>query len=71
MLGINGRGKTHIEEIMDLQQKSNVEVVALCDPDMVILQKVAADFEKKYGKKVMIEQDFRKLYENKNIDAVT
>jgi predicted dehydrogenase len=71
VLGINGRGKSHIEEIMDLQQKSNVEVVALCDPDMVILQKVAADFEKKYGKKVMIEQDFRKLYENKNIDAVT
>jgi len=71
VLGINGRGKTHIEEIMNLQQKANVEVVALCDPDMVILQQVAADFEKKYGKKVLIEQDFRKLYENKNIDAVT
>ncbi|MEY4336289.1 MAG: hypothetical protein RLZZ45_1208, partial [Bacteroidota bacterium] len=71
VLGVNGRGKTHIEEIMNLQQKANVEVVALCDPDMVILQQVAADFEKKYGKKVMIEQDFRKLYENKNIDAVT
>ena len=71
LLGINGRGKTHVEEIMDLASKSNVEVVALCDPDMNLLKVAAADFEKKYGKKVAIEQDFRKIYEDKNIDAVT
>lgn len=71
VLGINGRGKTHVEEIMDLASKSNVEVVALCDPDMNLLKVAAADFEKKYGKKVAIEQDFRKIYEDKNIDAVT
>ena len=71
VLGLNGRGKTHVEEIMDLAAKSNVEVVALCDPDMVILNEAAASFEKKYGKKVAIEQDFRKIYDNKNIDAVT
>ena len=71
VLGVNGRGKNHISVIMKLAQQANVEIAALCDPDMVVLQEAAADFEKKYGKKVMIEQDFRKLYENKNIDAVT
>lgn len=70
VLGINGRGKNHIEEIMDLAGKANVEVAALCDPDMNILQNRATEFEKKYGKKVAIEQDFRKTYEDKTIDAV-
>jgi len=71
VLGIHGRGQTHIEEIMGLSEKANVEVVTLCDPDMVILQERANDFEKKYGKKVKIEQDFRKAYDDKSIDAVT
>ena len=71
VLGINGRGKSHIEEIMGLSEKANVEVAVLCDPDMVILQERANDFEKKYGKKVAIEQDFRRAYEDKTIDAVT
>ncbi|MDR3193828.1 MAG: Gfo/Idh/MocA family oxidoreductase [Tannerella sp.] len=68
VLGVNGRGQSHIEEIMKLQ---GVTVAALCDPDVNILKKRAQSFEEKYKKKVLIEQDFRKLYENKDIDAVT
>jgi predicted dehydrogenase len=71
VLGVNGRGKTHIEEIMGLADKAKVEVAVLCDPDMDLLQVRAKEFETKYGKKVMIEQDFRKTYEDKTIDAVT
>ena len=71
VLGINGRGQSHISEIMNLSEKSNVEVAVLCDPDMIILQERANEFLKKYGKKVAIEQDFRKTYDNKTIDAVT
>lgn len=71
VLGINGRGKSHIEEVMGLSEKSNVEVVALCDPDMNILQERANEFNKKYSKNVAIEQDFRKIYDDKTIDAVT
>lgn len=71
VLGLNGRGKTHVEEIMKLSEKSNVEIVALCDPDMVVLQEAAAAFEKKYNKKPAIQQDYRKILDNKNIDAVT
>jgi predicted dehydrogenase len=71
VLGINGRGVTHIEEIMGLSQKANVEVAVLCDPDMSLLQTRSAEFEKKYGKKVLTEQDFRRTYADKTIDAVT
>jgi len=71
VLGVNGRGKSHIEEVMDLSTSANVEVVAFADPDRNVLQERAADFEKKYGKKVRIEQDFRRLYDAKDIDAVT
>ncbi len=71
VLGVNGRGTTHIEEVMGLSEAENVEVVCLCDPDMVVLKKRADEFEKKYGKKVAIEQDFRKVYEDKTIHAVT
>lgn len=71
VLGVNGRGKNHIEEIMGLSQKAKVEVTALCDPDMNILKPVAADFEKKYGRKVEIQQNFMDIYLNPNIDAVT
>ncbi len=71
VLGVNGRGKDHIKEIMGLSKTDNVDVVALCDPDMNILRNRANEFEKTYGKKVAIEQDFRKTYEDKNIDAVS
>jgi len=71
VLGVNGRGKTHIEEIMGLAETAKVELAFLCDPDMNVLQDRAKEFETKYGRKVGIEQDFRKIYDNKNIDAVT
>ena len=70
VLGVYGRGKNHISEIMGLSEKANVEVAALCDPDRIVLQERAKEFKEKYGKDVVIEQDFRKTYEDKTIDAV-
>jgi len=68
VLGVNGRGNNHIEDVM---KQENVVVATLCDPDMVILSAKAKSFEEKYKQKVTIQQDFRKVYEDKNIDAVT
>nr|MBD3622732.1 Gfo/Idh/MocA family oxidoreductase [Sunxiuqinia sp.] len=70
VLGVNGRGKDHIEEIMGLAKSANVEVASLCDPDMAVLQERASEFQRKYGKKIAIEQDFRKTYDDHSIDAV-
>jgi predicted dehydrogenase len=68
VLGVNGRGKDHIQGIM---KQSDAEVALLCDPDRELLEKRAAEFETKYGKKPQIEQDLRKVFDNKEIDAVT
>lgn len=68
VIGINGRGKDHIAGFSKLE---NVEVATLCDVDDVVLQKTASEFETKYNKKVKREQDLRKVYEDKDIDAVS
>lgn len=68
VLGVNGRGQSHIESFSEL---SNVVVTHLCDPDTAILQKRANEFSEKYGKKVKTEPDLRKLYLDKSIDAVS
>ncbi|MFN8356842.1 MAG: Gfo/Idh/MocA family oxidoreductase [Spirosomataceae bacterium] len=68
VIGINGRGKDHIGGFMKLE---NVEVATLCDVDKVVLQNGANEFEKKYNKKVATEQDLRRVYEDKTIDAVS
>ncbi|MBI4874296.1 MAG: Gfo/Idh/MocA family oxidoreductase [Acidobacteria bacterium] len=68
VLGVNGRGKDHIQGIMALP---DAEVVLICDPDTEVSAKTAAMFEKRYKKKPLIEQDLRKVFDRKDIDAVT
>jgi predicted dehydrogenase len=70
VLGLNGRGSGLAGSVMSLASAENVTVAAFCDPDMRVLQKRAKEFEEQYKQKVIIQQDFRKLYENKDIDAV-
>ncbi len=57
----------------DLQQhlsNPGVNCTALCDVDENILNEKAADLEKKFGQKPKLYRDFRKLLEQKDIDAV-
>ncbi|MGV3557849.1 Gfo/Idh/MocA family oxidoreductase [Larkinella arboricola] len=68
VIGVNGRGKNHISGFSGLP---NVEVVTLCDVDNVVLAERAAEFEKTYSRKVKTEPDLRKVYDDKNIDAVS
>ena len=68
ILGVNGRGGDHMAS---LSKQQNVTVATLCDPDMNVLKERAKQFEEKYKQKFAIEQDFRKVYDDKNIDAVT
>ena len=68
ILGVNGRGKDHIASLMKQQ---NVTIATLCDPDMNVLKARAATFEETHKQKVAIEQDFRKVLDDKNIDAIT
>ncbi len=68
VLGLNSRGKSHIEGLMG---QSNVEVVTLCDPDSRVLASRANDFETRYSKPVKSEKDLRRVFEDKEIDVVS
>ncbi len=68
VLGVNGRGKDHIEGLMGLP---DAEVVLLCDPDRNVVEGAAKAFESRYNKKVETAADLRKVYERKDIDAVS
>jgi predicted dehydrogenase len=68
VLGVNGRGGDHIRGFMG---QPNAEVAVLCDPDTKVAADRAARFEKQYQKKVETVQDLRKVFERKDIDAVS
>lgn len=46
-------------------------VVALCDVDHQVLQNRGKEFESKYGRKLALETDYRRLLERQDIDAVS
>lgn len=75
VIGLNGRGMNHLEDYI---ARNDVEVVALCDPDMNVLDRAVASIEKRNnrlqdGAKTIPKkvQDIRKLLEMKGIDAVS
>ncbi|MHC4180094.1 MAG: Gfo/Idh/MocA family protein [Planctomycetota bacterium] len=67
-VGIRGRGRSHMH---GLESASGSKVVALCDVDPPILGSRAAEMEKRTGRKVKRFADYRKLLEDRQIDAVT
>ena len=68
VIGLNGRGKAHVDGYVSNQ---NAEVVAICDVDLRTAEKAAAAVATKTGKKPKVYQDLRKLYEDKDVDAVS
>ncbi|NIA29157.1 MAG: Gfo/Idh/MocA family oxidoreductase, partial [Actinobacteria bacterium] len=68
VLGVHGRGKSHIK---GFQALDGVDVVTLCDPDLNVANDRAKQFKETYGQKVKVEQDLRKVLDDKNIDAVS
>jgi predicted dehydrogenase len=67
-IGLNGRGKDHIKEITG---QAGVELVAVCDIDQQVLAKGAKDVETRTGKAPKTFTDYRKLLEDKSIDAIS
>ncbi len=68
VVGTGGQGGGHIRYFND---KEGVNVVALCDADRDHVNKRADDLEKKSGRKIKRYTDVRKLFEDKNIDAIS
>src|SRR5690242_4347904 len=67
-VGFRGRGKDHIKAYLAMP---NVEIAALCDIDESILNAQVSAIENAKGRKPAAYTDFRKLLEDKTIDAVS
>jgi len=67
-VGIRGQGRSHIRAYANMP---NVEVAALCDIDEKVLADRLKDLEKMGKKRPATFVDFRKLLEDKSIDAVS
>ena len=69
VIGFGGRGSAHISGYKGLKNEG-VKVAALCDVDSGVLGKHVQAFDKE-GQKVLAYADMRRLFENKDIDAVS
>ncbi|HNY87334.1 MAG TPA: Gfo/Idh/MocA family oxidoreductase, partial [Candidatus Hydrogenedentes bacterium] len=68
VVGVNGRGKSHIE---GFTESPDSEVVALCDVDAAVLERVAGEFEKKNGRKPKLYRDMREAFADPEVDVVS
>jgi len=68
VLGIHGRGKSHYREWTKIP---GVHVKTLCDPDERLFPDRVAEVEKLQGKKPGTEVDLRRVFDDKDIDAVS
>ena len=69
VVGIGGRGGSHISGMLGLRKKG-VKVVALCDVDKTFLQKNVEAFSKR-NETIETYTDIRKLLEDKGVNAIT
>ncbi len=68
VIGIRSRGKDHYRA---LAKVPNVNIVAICDIDQQLLPEAVSEIEKLTGSKPATETEYRKILENKDIDAVS
>lgn len=67
VIGVNGHGMTHVNAYKKMK---GVRIAAICDVDSNVLNRVVSDLSKE-GIQVKPYKDLRKLYEDKDIDAVS
>ncbi|MEM1137100.1 MAG: Gfo/Idh/MocA family oxidoreductase [Bacteroidota bacterium] len=67
LIGCKSRGFHVLEQHLKL---SNVHCSAVCDVDEQLMVEKVAAIEEKYGQKAKIYKDYRKMLEDKEIDAV-
>jgi predicted dehydrogenase len=70
LVGLGGRANAHLKSLLALAG-DNVELAALCDADAGVLGQRLVDVERQTGKKPASFDDMRRLFEDKNIDAVS
>jgi predicted dehydrogenase len=69
VIGLNGRGYAHLSSLKASQKAARISHV--CDVDSRILDKFAEATRQAMGEAPAAEKDFRKILEQKNVDAIT
>jgi len=68
VIGVGSRGTAHIKE---MARASGIEVAAVVDPDTNRAEAAASEIRSRTGKGPKVESDMRRIFDDKNIDAVT
>src|SRR5690606_2490218 len=71
VIGISGRGKSHINNFCNLTGSQNVRVKTLCDVDEKFWEAGAKTVQDQTGVKPILEWDMRRVFDDKEIDAVS
>lgn len=66
--GLNGRGKSHIGDLLDLE---GVEITYLVDPDQQVLDGALSAVESKTGRRPRGVSDIREALDDSQLDVVT
>src|SRR5271165_3482494 len=69
VIGLNGRGYAHLASLKE--NKSAARISHVCDVDSNILKKFADATTQEMGEAPVALQDFRKILELKDVDAIT
>ena len=68
VIGVGGRGTAHVREYLTIP---NVRLAAVCDVNTAATERAGVLVNKAYGSNPKYYQDLRKLFEDKDIDAVS
>ena len=67
VIGCKGMGWSDMRSILS---HDGTDCIAICDVDDRVLEQRSSDVKKLTGKKPKVYKDYRKLLENKDVDAV-
>jgi predicted dehydrogenase len=68
VIGVGGRGRNHVQYIA---KQPNATVAAVCDVNQAQTERAVALADKAQGSKPKVYEDMRKVFDDKDIDAVS
>jgi predicted dehydrogenase len=71
VIGCGGRGGSHVNSWCELKEDQNVLLKTICDADELRIAEKAKTVEQKIGIKPLTEWDMRRIFDDKEVDAVS